>query len=57
MAEATQRCYDVVTPLILQGKITYREHKFNGLKHAGEALLSVHTGSNTGKAVIVVSEE
>ena len=57
VAEATGRTYEVVTPFILQGKITYREHRFEGLKRVGEALLSVHTGTNLGKAVIIVADE
>lgn len=50
------RFYDVVVPLVLEGKITSREHRFE-LKEAGEALLAVHLGKNTGKAVIAVSED
>ncbi|GJE93759.1 NADP-dependent oxidoreductase [Phanerochaete sordida] len=55
-AAALPRFYDVVTPLFLEGKITSREHRFT-LKQTGEALASVHLGSNLGKAVIVVSED
>lgn len=54
-AAALPKFYDVVTPLFLEGKITSREHRFS-LKEAGEALQSVHTGKNVGKAVIVVSD-
>ena len=54
-AAALARFYDVVTPLVAEGKITSREHRFS-LKEAGEALLSVHTGKNRGKAVIIVDE-
>ncbi|KAI0089026.1 alcohol dehydrogenase [Irpex rosettiformis] len=46
-----------IPPLIAQGKITSREHRYNGLKEACNALNSVHTGENTGKAVIVVSTD
>lgn len=53
---ALTKFYETVEPLILAGKITSREHKFNGLKQAAEALESVHTGANTGKSVIIVSE-
>ena len=42
VARALPVFYEKVTPLILEGKITSREHKFNGLKEAGAALLSVH---------------
>ena len=46
---------EVAVPLFLEGKITSREHRFT-LREAGEALLSVHNGTNVGKAVIVVDE-
>ena len=55
-AAALPKFYEVVTPLVLEGKLTSREHRFS-LKEAGEALLSVHTGQNVGKAVIIVSED
>lgn len=55
-AAALPKFYDVVTPLVLEGKITSREHRFS-LKEAGEALASVHRGTNVGKAVIVVSDD
>ena len=57
VAKALPDFYTVVTPLVQAGKITSREHRFNGLREAGEALLSVHAGTNLGKAVIVVAEE
>ena len=40
-----------------QGKIKVREHRYHGLKEAGKALADVHVGANTGKAVIVVTED
>lgn len=46
-----------IIPLVLQGKITSREHRYYGLNEAGRALADLHHGHNTGKAVIVVSEE
>ncbi|KAK7680402.1 hypothetical protein QCA50_016642 [Cerrena zonata] len=46
-----------VIPLIVQGKIQNREHRFIGLQNAGKALQSVHTGENFGKAVIIVDPE
>ena len=57
VAKALPEFYDKVTPLVQAGRITYREHRFNGLKAAGEALQSVHDGKNVGKAVIVVADE
>lgn len=49
--------FDEVIPLVKEGKITSREHRYNGLKAVGKALRDVHTGDNTGKAVIIVNEE
>ena len=48
---------DEIVPLVKAGKITSREHRYHGLEHAGHALADVHTGANTGKAVIVVADE
>ncbi|GJE93493.1 NADP-dependent oxidoreductase [Phanerochaete sordida] len=56
-AAVAPRFYDEVVPLVLQGKITSREHRYQGLQQAGKALADVHRGANTGKAVIVVAEE
>ena len=56
VAKALPGFYDAVTPLVQAGKITSREHRFEGLREAGAALASVHEGSNVGKAVIVVAE-
>jgi NADPH-dependent curcumin reductase CurA len=55
-AAALPKFYEVATPLFLEGKLTSREHRFT-LKETGEALLSVHTGKNVGKAVVIVSED
>ena len=46
-----------VIPLIVQGKIKNREHRFEGLQNAEKALQAVHTGENFGKAVIIVDPE
>ncbi|KII92707.1 hypothetical protein PLICRDRAFT_51065 [Plicaturopsis crispa FD-325 SS-3] len=46
-----------VPPLVEQGKITTKEHRFLGIEKAEEALQSVQTGANTGKAVIIVAED
>ncbi|EKM60524.1 uncharacterized protein PHACADRAFT_167865 [Phanerochaete carnosa HHB-10118-sp] len=56
-AQVISSFFDEVIPLVKQGKITSREHRYNGLKAAGNALRDVHTGDNVGKAVIVVDEE
>ena len=49
--------FDEVVPLVLQKKITVREHFYNGLESAAQALGDMHTGGNTGKAVIVVADD
>ncbi|THH00055.1 hypothetical protein EW026_g2429 [Hermanssonia centrifuga] len=56
-AKVLPEFYEKATKLVLEGKITSREHRFNGLREAGEALEVVHSGKNTGKAVIVVRDE
>ena len=46
-----------IGPLVATGKISGQyEHRFPGLKESVRALNAVHTGENTGKAVIVVDE-
>ncbi|GJE93492.1 NADP-dependent oxidoreductase [Phanerochaete sordida] len=56
-AAAAPHFFEDVVPLVRAGKIRSREHRYVGLREAGRALADVHTGANTGKAVIVVSEE
>ncbi|KAK7685726.1 hypothetical protein QCA50_011071 [Cerrena zonata] len=50
--------FDEEVPALIQaGKIHLREHRFEGLRSAENALRAVHTGENLGKAVIIVDEE
>ena len=49
--------YEDIVPLVLQGKITSREHRYTGIKQAAQALRDVHTGANTGKALIIVADD
>lgn len=49
--------YRTIPPLLASGELKYREDITRGLDKACEALLSVLTGTNTGKAVILVAEE
>ncbi|EKM57160.1 uncharacterized protein PHACADRAFT_208298 [Phanerochaete carnosa HHB-10118-sp] len=56
-AVAASKFREEVVPLVLQGKITSREHRYHGLPEAGKALADVHTGANSGKAVVVVADE
>lgn len=38
--------------LVLEGKLTHREHVVSGLEHAPDALNLLFTGGNTGKVVV-----
>ena len=57
MMEALDGFAEEGTRLVLEGKIKNIEHRYNGLKEAGQALADVHSGANFGKAVIIVAEE
>ena len=46
-----------MTPKVVAGEIQHREHVYDGLANAGEAILAVQKGSNTGKAVVHVADE
>ena len=46
-----------MTPKVASGEIQYREHVYNGLVDAGEAILAVQKGLNTAKAVIHVADD
>ncbi|KZP11121.1 alcohol dehydrogenase [Athelia psychrophila] len=46
-----------VPKLIEEGKITVLEQRYIGMENAEEALLSVHTGANFGKAVVILSDD
>ena len=49
--------YKEFPPLVAQGKIKYKEDKSLGLDKAGEAILEVQKGHNSGKKIIAVAEE
>ncbi|KAF8996528.1 hypothetical protein BDQ17DRAFT_1411744 [Cyathus striatus] len=51
-----EKFYEDVPRMIKEGQIKYREHIWNGLDKAGEALLAVQDGSNKAKAVVHVAE-
>ena len=55
--KALQSFIPEVSELIVGDKIIYKEHRYEGLRKAEEALLAVHTGANLGKVVIIVSED
>ncbi|KAF8811023.1 NAD(P)-binding protein [Phlegmacium glaucopus] len=46
-----------LTPKIASGEIKHREHVYDGLVNAGDAILAVQKGWNTAKAVIHVADE
>ena len=42
---------------VASGEIKYKEHRVKGLENAGQAILNVQSGKNTGKMVVVVADE
>ncbi|KAJ3522116.1 hypothetical protein NM688_g8923 [Phlebia brevispora] len=46
-----------VVPLVLQKKISVFEQRYDGIKNAGQAMHDLHTGANTGKAVVIVADD
>jgi NADPH-dependent curcumin reductase CurA len=49
--------YEEMPAQVARGEIKYQEDRTIGLERAGEAILSVLTGKNTGKSVVVVAEQ
>jgi len=49
--------YAELTPKVASGEIQHREHVYNDLANAGEAILAVQKGWNTAKAVVHVADE
>ncbi|PCH39423.1 NAD(P)-binding protein [Wolfiporia cocos MD-104 SS10] len=49
--------YETFPRLVKEGKINYTEDATRGLERAGHAIVDVQTGRNTGKSVVIVSEE
>jgi NADPH-dependent curcumin reductase CurA len=49
--------YDVVPKRLASGEIKYVEDLTHGLENAGQAILDVQTGKNTGKSVVIVAQE
>ena len=56
-AAALPTFFDDIVPLVLQKKISTREHHYHGLQNAAKALREVHTGENSGKSVVIVAED
>jgi NADPH-dependent curcumin reductase CurA len=40
--------------MIASGEMKYREHVYDGLEHAGQAILNVLKGDNLGRPVIIM---
>ncbi|KAF8996531.1 alcohol dehydrogenase [Cyathus striatus] len=49
--------YDEVPKLLAEGQLKYREHVWEGLDKAGEAILAVQKGLNKAKAVVKVADQ
>jgi len=45
-----------LTPLVLEGKIQYREDVRDGLEDAPAALIDLYTGANTGKLFVKIAD-
>lgn len=45
-----------MVPLVVSGQLKWSEHVYEGLEKAGDAILAVLKGWNTGKAIIKVAE-
>ncbi|TFK22718.1 alcohol dehydrogenase [Coprinopsis marcescibilis] len=48
--------YATVPELVASGKLKYREHVYEGLASAGQALVDIQKGVNKAKAVVKVAE-
>ena len=46
-----------ITPKVASGEIRYSEHIYDGLAHAGEAILASQKGLIKAKAVVHVADE
>ena len=49
--------YAEIPKMVARGEIQYLEDVKRGLEWAGHAILDVQRGKNSGKSVIIVSEE
>ncbi|CAA7264360.1 unnamed protein product [Cyclocybe aegerita] len=56
-AKYTAAFYAEVMSKFAKGEIKHREHVYDGLERAGEAIRAVHTGENKGKAVVHVADD
>ena len=49
--------FDEVSELVAKGEIRHKEDVSQGLKSAPDVMLAVLKGTNSGKAIVLVSEE
>lgn len=56
-AKYTEEFYSTLEPLVASGDIKHKEDQTKGLENGGEAILSVQSGANKGKAIVVVATE
>nr|GAT58601.1 NAD(P)-binding protein [Mycena chlorophos] len=49
--------WEEIPPKLASGEIKFREEVTKGLDKAGDVILAVQKGTNTGKAIVVVAEE
>lgn len=47
----------MVPSKVASGELKYLEYKKHGFEKAGELLLDVLTGKNTGKAILTIADE
>lgn len=52
-----EQFYAEVPKMVKEGEIKYTEDASVGLQSAGEAILDVQMGRNTGKKIVVVAQE
>jgi NADPH-dependent curcumin reductase CurA len=54
--DRTEEAMAELVPLVLEGKIRYREDIRDGLETAPSALVDLYTGGNTGKLLVKIAE-
>jgi NADPH-dependent curcumin reductase CurA len=49
--------YEKIPQLIANGDLKLREHVYRGLEQAPQAMYDLMKGDNTGKSIVVLSDE
>jgi len=49
--------YQTIPPRVARGELKMKEHIYNGLENAEQALVDLLKGKNNGKVVVVVGKE